>query len=104
MVFFQGAKNSVKTESQSAARCWGTPTPSTGHSARMPQEQRGATWNHTLYPPLLSSQLALQATLHTVLFPVHPIPLIRQTPHEGANTPTSRAKAPAPPQQQLMGT
>lgn len=104
MHFFQGPKNSAKTESQSAAHCCGTPTLSTGHSARMPQEQRVATGNHILYPPLPLSQLSLQATLHIFLFPVHPIPLTRQTPHQGANTPTSRAKAAAPPQQQLMGT
>lgn len=94
MHFLQGPKNSAKTESQSAACCWGTPGRSTRHSARMPQEQRMATGN-TLHPPLPSSQLSLWATLHTVLFPVQPIPLSRQTPHEGANTPTSAAKAAA---------
>lgn len=62
MHFLQGPKNSAKTESQGAAHCWGTPTLSTGHLARM------ATGNHTLHPPLPSSQLiTLSNTAHTLI-------------------------------------
>lgn len=40
---------------------------------------------HTSHPPLPSSHLSLQATLHTVLFPVHPIPLTDK-PHTRVQT------------------
>lgn len=43
MHFFQGPKNSAKTETQSAAHCCGTPTLSTGHSS---QDATGAEGGH----------------------------------------------------------
>lgn len=66
MHFLQQPKNSPKTETQGAACCWGTPTPSRRNSARIPQEQRMATGNHTWHPSLPSSQLSLN-TAHSLI-------------------------------------